>query len=455
MVNSFMGITFCVHTFGCQMNKHDSERVFGMLENLGATAVDTIEEADVVVFMTCCVREAADTRLYGQVGSLKNVPLRKGSPLAKRIVAVGGCIGQRDGQKLIDKLPHLDIVFGTNNLSSLPALIESAMEDGSHHVEIRESSSEFSTDLPTDREHSWAAWLPITTGCNNFCTYCIVPYVRGREKSRALEDIRLEAQAYVDSGVKEITLLGQNVNSYGRDLYGEPRFDQVLDAVAATGIKRLRFATSHPKDLTDGVIAKFAELPNLMPALHLPAQSGSNRILKLMNRVYDIEHYLELIDKLRAVKPDIALSTDIIVGFPGETEEDFQATYDLVKKVGYHQVFTFIYSKREGTPAAKMVDDTPREVIQERFDRLVDLVQEQAYIANQPEIGKTIEILVEGCSKRDERILVGKSPKNQTVHAPIEEGMNINDLVGRFVNVRIDEARTWYLRGKAIGEAFD
>lgn len=455
MTNSFMDVTFCVHTFGCQMNKHDSERVFGMLENLGATAVDTIEEADVVVFMTCCVREAADTRLYGQVGSLKNIPLRQDSPLAKRIVAVGGCIGQRDGQKLIDKLPHLDIVFGTNNLSSLPALVQSAMEDGAHHVEVRESSDEFSTDLPTDREHSWAAWLPITTGCNNFCTYCIVPYVRGREKSRALEDIRLEAQAYVDAGVKEITLLGQNVNSYGRDLYGEPRFAEVLDAVAGTGIKRLRFATSHPKDLTDEVIAKFAELPNLMPALHLPAQSGSNRILKAMNRVYDIEHYLELIDKLRAVKPDIALSTDIIVGFPGETEEDFQATYDLVKKVGYHQVFTFIYSKREGTPAAKMIDDTPHEVIQERFDRLVDLVQEQAYKANQPEVGRTVEVLVEGASKRDENILVGKSPKNQTVHAPIGPGIDIDSVVGKFVNVRIEEARTWYLRGSIVGAAFD
>ena len=455
MTNSFMDVTFCVHTFGCQMNKHDSERVFGMLENLGATAVDTIEEADVVVFMTCCVREAADTRLYGQVGSLKNIPLRQGSPLAKRIVAVGGCIGQRDGQKLIDKLPHLDIVFGTNNLSSLPALVQSAMEDGAHHVEVRESSDEFSTDLPTNREHSWAAWLPITTGCNNFCTYCIVPYVRGREKSRALEDIRLEAQAYVDAGVKEITLLGQNVNSYGRDLYGEPRFAEVLDTVAGTGIKRLRFATSHPKDLTDEVIAKFAELPNLMPALHLPAQSGSNRILKAMNRVYDIEHYLELIDKLRAVKPDIALSTDIIVGFPGETEEDFQATYDLVKKVGYHQVFTFIYSKREGTPAAKMVDDTPHEVIQERFDRLVDLVQEQAYKANQPEVGRTVEVLVEGASKRDENILVGKSSKNQTVHAPIEPGIDIDSVVGKFVNVRIEEARTWYLRGSIVGAAFD
>ena len=209
----------------------------------------------VVVFMTCCVREAADVRLYGQVATLKNVPLRPGSPLARRIVAVGGCIGQRDGEKLVQDLPHLSIVFGTNNLASLPGLLQEALEDGEHHVEVLGKSDEFSSDLPSAREHEWAAWLPITVGCNNFCTYCIVPHVRGREKSRKLDDIVAEAQRYVDAGVKEITLLGQNVNSYGRDLYGEPRFADVLDAVDSTGIERLRFATSHPKDLTDGVIS--------------------------------------------------------------------------------------------------------------------------------------------------------------------------------------------------------
>ena len=242
------GLTFCIHTFGCQMNKHDSERIAGMLEALGALMVETIEESDVVVFMTCCVREAADTRLYGQVASLKNIPLRDGSPLSKRIVAVGGCIGQRDGAKLTDALPHLDVVFGTHNLGSLPRLLEAAIEGHGKQVEVLDASKEFPTELPTSREHSWAAWLPITIGCNNFCSYCIVPYVRGREKSRTLEDIVAEAQRYVDAGVKEITLLGQNVNSYGRDLYGKPRFADVLDAVDQTGIERLRFATSHPKD---------------------------------------------------------------------------------------------------------------------------------------------------------------------------------------------------------------
>ncbi|MCI2241950.1 tRNA (N6-isopentenyl adenosine(37)-C2)-methylthiotransferase MiaB [Adlercreutzia faecimuris] len=451
MTPTFDRMTFCIHTFGCQMNKHDSERIAGMLEGLGATMVDAVEDADIVVFMTCCVREAADTRLYGQVASLKNVPLRAGSPLPKRIVAVGGCIGQRDGEKLTEQLPHLDVVFGTHNLGSLPGLLAQAVADGAHHVEVLESSSDFPTELPTAREHSWAAWLPITVGCDNFCSYCIVPYVRGREKSRALEDIEREARGYVEAGVREITLLGQNVNSYGRDLYGEPRFVDVLDAVDATGIERLRFATSHPKDLTDEVIARFGSLRSLMPALHLPAQSGSDRILAAMNRRYTREHYLGLIAKLRRACPDIALSTDLIVGFPGETEEDFLQTLSLVREVGYGQVFTFIYSKREGTPAAKMADDTPREVIQERFDRLVEAVQEGAWQANQAELGRVVPVLVEGTSKRDAAMLTGKSPKNQTVHAPLPAGLDAAGLVGTVVDVRVDEARTWYLAGTVEG----
>jgi len=378
---------------------------------------------------------------------MKNVPLRDGSPLSKRLIAVGGCIGQRDGDKLFNDLPHLDVVFGTNNLASLPGLLMESIDDGSHHAQVVEESNTFATELPSVREHAWAAWLPITVGCNNFCTYCIVPYVRGREKSRTIQEIVAEAERYVAAGVKEITLLGQNVNSYGRDLYGSPRFAEILEAVDATGVERLRFATSHPKDLTDEVIGKFGSLRSLMPALHLPAQSGSNRILKAMNRNYTVEHYRELIDKLRAVNPEIALSTDIIVGFPGETEEDFQDTCKLVSEIGYSQVFTFIYSKREGTPAAKIVDDTPREVIQERFDRLVEIVQQNAYKANQPELGRIVDVLVEGASKRDATLLSGKSPKNQTVHAPVPDGMTLDQLVGTIVPVEIEQARTWYLKG--------
>ena len=448
---SFMDVRFHVQTFGCQMNKHDSERVVGMLEGLGAQCVDSIAESDVVVFMTCCVREAADIRLIGQVNTMKNDPIREGSPFDKRIVAIGGCIGQRDGAKLFDELENLDVVFGTNNLSSLPGLLEDAFANGARRAETLEESDSFPTELPTKREHSWAAWLPITIGCNNFCTYCIVPYVRGREKSRPMEDIVQEARRYVEAGVKEITLLGQNVNSYGRDLYGKPRFSDILEAVAETGIERLRFATSHPKDLTDEVIGKFGTLEALMPALHLPVQSGSDAILKAMHRGYTTQHYLELIDKVRQACPEIALSTDVIVGFPGETEEDFEGTYCIVDEVGYSQVFTFIYSKREGTPAAKMRDDTPREVIQARFDRLVDVVQKHAFEANQVELGRTVDVLVEGVSKRDAGLLSGKSPKNQTVHAPLPDGVDIADLAGTIVPVTVEEARTWYLRGTLAG----
>ncbi|MDO5335698.1 MAG: tRNA (N6-isopentenyl adenosine(37)-C2)-methylthiotransferase MiaB [Coriobacteriia bacterium] len=452
IISELSGKTYHVIIYGCQMNKHDGERIAGMLDSLGATRVDTIEESDIVIFVTCCVREAADVRLMGQAASLKNVPLREGAPVTKRIVAIGGCIGQRDGDKLVDTLPHIDVVFGTFNLSSLPRLLEQTILTGEPMVEVLDSADEFPTSLPSQREHSWAAWLPISIGCNNFCTYCIVPHVRGREKSRPMEDVLADARAYVADGVKEITLLGQNVNSYGRDLYGEPRFAELLRQVSATGIERIRFATSHPKDLNDEVIQAFAELPNLMPALHLPVQSGSNAILKKMNRKYTREHYLDIVRKLREVRPDIALSTDIIVGFPGETEEDFQQTYDLVREVGYHQVFTFIYSPREGTPAAKMIleDDTPREVIQERFQRLVDLVQEGAFAANQPEAGKVVPVLVEGSSRRDETMLTGRSPKNLTVHAHIPEGSDIDELKGTFVDVKINKAKTWYLAGEVL-----
>lgn len=442
--------TFCITTFGCQMNKHDSEKIAGMLEQLGSIPVETNQEADISIFVTCCVREKADERLMGQVASMKNLPLRKGTPFSKRYVAIGGCIGQRDGEKLQKKLRHVDVVFGTHNTEALPGLLLEAIETGSKQFQVIEGRAEFHDDLPEHREHPWAAWLPISVGCNNFCTYCIVPYVRGREISRPIEEVVATAQRFVDEGVKEITLLGQNVNSYGRDLYGEPRFAQVLDEVAATGIERIRFVTSHPKDLTDEVIERFAMHKNIMPALHLAVQSGSNRILKAMNRRYTADHYLQLVEKVRKACPGIALSTDIIVGFPGETEEDFQATADLVRQVDYSQVFTFIYSKREGTPAAQMPDDTPREVIQDRFDRLVEIVQESAYRQNQKQLGEVVPVLIEGSSKRDTLMVSGRSPRNQSVHAEIPEGVDIDQLKGRILPVKVEEALTWYLKGQLL-----
>ncbi len=442
----FENTTFSVTTFGCQMNKHDSERIAGMMQALGSRPVDTIEEADFSIFMTCCVREKADERLMGNVASMKNIPLRAGTPLSKRYVAIGGCIGQRDGEQLLKTLKHVDVVFGTHNMEELPHLLQEALE-GERTASVREGRDAFVDDLPESREHSWAAWLPITVGCNNFCSYCIVPYVRGRELSRPFEELVDLAQSYVDQGVKEITLLGQNVNSYGRDLYGEPRFAEVLDAVAATGVQRLRFATSHPKDLTDEVIGKFATLPNLMPALHLPVQSGSNAILKDMRRVYTREHYLGLVDKLRDACPDIALSTDVIVGFPGETEQDFQDTLELIDSVGYHQVFSFIYSKRAGTPAAEIEDNTPREVIQDRFDRLLKVVETRAYEANQRDLDTHIDVLVEGSSKSNSAVLTARSPKNQTVHISVD-GLERAPEPGQIVRAHIVQAKTWYLVGQ-------
>jgi tRNA-2-methylthio-N6-dimethylallyladenosine synthase len=467
------------------MNKHDSERVAGMLDALGLLEAATLEEAHVIIFMTCCVREAADTRLKGQVASLKNLPCPTaeapffGAAHIQRIIAIGGCIGQRDGAVLIEQLPHVNVVFGTHNIAQLPHLIFAALSKGAAQVEVLEDAPVkddgqqrpavleaaaaastnpttpiSATELPSHREHAWHAWVPIMTGCDNFCSYCVVPYVRGREKSRPFEEILAEVEQLVAEGVQEITLLGQNVNSYGRDLYGAPRFAEVLRAVGASGIARLRFATSHPKDLSAETIAAFAEVPAVMPQLHLPVQSGSNAVLKAMNRSYTAEHYLRLIEAVRvactAANKDVAFSTDLIVGFPGEREADFEATLKLVRAVGYSQAFTFIYSRRDGTPAAALEDSTPREVIQERFDRLVELVQASAWEQNQRELGTVLPVLFEGASKRDSCILAGRSPKNQTVHAVLPEGRTANEYAGRILDVAVEEARTWYLRGRLV-----
>lgn len=437
-----------VHTYGCQQNVADGERLMGMLREMGCEFTDDTKRADIVLMNTCAIRENAEKTVYGMLGQLTHT--KAANP--DQIICLCGCMAQqpRVAEKVKTSYRHVDLVLGPQAEWRFPELLYRAYTERGRVFSIDDEPGRIAEDIPVYRAGGVSAWVSIMYGCNNFCSYCIVPYVRGREKSRPLEDIVAEAERYVAAGVKEITLLGQNVNSYGRDLYGEPRFADVLRAVDAAGIERLRFATSHPKDLTDEVIGLFATLPSLMPALHLPVQSGSNRILSAMNRRYTREHYLGLIEKLRRARPDIALSTDIIVGFPGETEEDFMDTYRLVEEVGYSQVFTFIYSKREGTPAAEMDDDTPREVIQERFDRLVDLVQRKAFEANQAELGATVPVLVEGTSKRDDSILAGKSPKNQTVHAPVPAGADAASLVGRIVPVTIEEARTWYLSGTIV-----
>ena len=444
------GLTYVVKTFGCQMNFHDSERVSGLLDDCGCVEVQSIDEADIVVFMTCCVRENADTRLYGQASAVVSAAP---APHGRRVLAVGGCIAQRDGAALREHIPSVDVVFGTSALASLPGLIDQA-RSGKKDVVVDtiEEGRGFSTDLPSHRAQAFHAWVPIMTGCNNFCTYCIVPYVRGREKSRVFERIVEECETLVADGVREICLLGQNVNSYGRDLYGEPRFAELLRAVGQTRIERLRFTSSNPKDLSDETIAAMAETPSVMPQLHLAVQSGSTRILRAMNRSYTREEYLDLVRRIRAAMPDIALSTDIIVGFPGETEEDFEDTMSLVREVGFSSAYTFIYSKRPGTPAARVVDDTPHEIIQARFERLAALVAQLSHDDNQKDLGKVVEVLVEGGSKRDDGVMVGHSAKNQTVHFDLPSGWTKDDVVGKIVDVHVDEARTWYLRGTCEGD---
>ncbi|MBE0416286.1 MAG: tRNA (N6-isopentenyl adenosine(37)-C2)-methylthiotransferase MiaB [Coriobacteriia bacterium] len=442
--------TYLVRTFGCQMNKHDSERVAGMLRAAGMRPAHKLEDADVVVFMTCCVRENADERLRGQVASLKSV---KTAREGRQTIAVGGCIGQRDGERLLQQLPHVDVVFGTHNVSHLPSLIDASRAARGAVVEVLHSSGEFTSDLPAEREHPWHAWVPITIGCDNFCSYCIVPYVRGRERSRPLEQIVAECRRLAGEGVVEVTLLGQNVNSYGRDLYGSPRFAEALRAVAKTGIERIRFATSHPKDLSDETITAMTEIAQVARSLHLPVQSGSDRILAAMNRGYTKRSYLDLVGRLYDAMPDLALSTDVIVGFPGETEQDFLDTLDVVEQARYDQAFTFIYSPREGTPAVSLSNAVPRPVAQERFDRLVEMVQRSAFEKNRALVGSVQPVLFTGISKRDAAVLSGRSVGNKVVHVPLAAGESAGEFEGRFAAVRIIEAQTWFLSGYILDGA--
>ena len=451
MNNSLLsGKTYFIRTFGCQMNLHDSERVGGLLGSLGSLEVSTPAEADIVIFMTCCVREAADTRLYGQCSSCKSLPP---APSGKRVIAVGGCIAQRDGEGLLTNLDNVDVIFGTHSIAHVGELIAEAFDDGGKHVRCEEHEDTDATSMPWHRATNYHSWVPIMTGCNNFCSYCIVPYVRGREKSRPFEQIVDEVSGLVRSGVREVTLLGQNVNSYGRDLFGSPRFADLLRAVGDTGIERIRFTSSHPKDLLPETIKAMSEVPAVMPQLHLAVQSGSTRILKEMNRRYTRDDYLRLVDSVRESIPDIALTTDIIVGFPGETEEDFLETLSLAEQVRYAQAFTFIYSKRAGTPAAEIDDPTPHDVILDRFNRLVSVIETTANEFNQNSLHKIVPALIEGTSKKNDRMLQGKSPWNQTVHAPIPEGFAIDDYIGKIVDVDIDVAKTWYLSGALCSEA--
>ncbi len=432
--------------FGCQMNAHDSEKLEGMLTEMGYVRTFEEKEADFIIYNTCCVRENAELKVYGKLGWLKHYKETK-NPDA--IIALCGCMMQQDTvlQTIRKKYRHVDIVFGTFNLYKLPELLTARMESGEAVYDIWQEHQEVVEDLPAIRHFPYKASVNIMFGCNNFCSYCIVPYVRGRERSRTPEDILTEVRKLAADGVKEVMLLGQNVNSYGKTLENPVSFAELLRMVnEVEGIERIRFMTSHPKDLSDELIQAMAECEKVCKYLHLPVQSGSSEILRRMNRHYTEESYLELVRKAREAMPDITLSTDIIVGFPGETEEDFQETLEVIRKSRYSTAFTFIYSKRTGTPAATMEDQVPEDVVKDRFDRMLNVLNPIVHEVHQEQVGKVMTVFAEEVSKQDKSILTGRADNNMLVHFPGTE-----DLIGKMIPVQIIANKTFYL----IGERMD
>ncbi len=413
--------TYEVRTYGCQMNVHDSERLTGLLEDAGYVAAPGDEQADVVVFNTCAVRENADNKLYGNLGHL--APVKAARPGMQ--IAVGGCLAQKDRSVITERAPWVDVVFGTHNIGSLPVLLERARVADEAQVEILESLEVFPSTLPTKRESAYAAWVSISVGCNNTCTFCIVPALRGKEKDRRPGDVLAEVRALVAEGVSEVTLLGQNVNTYGVEFGDRFAFGKLLRACGEIeGLERVRFTSPHPAAFTDDVIAAMAETPNVMHQLHMPLQSGSDKVLKDMRRSYRQEKFLGIIERVRAAMPDAAITTDIIVGFPGETEEDFLETMHVVREARFSGAFTFQYSKRPGTPAAILDEQVPKVVVQERYERLVALVNDISWQENRRLEGQVLELMVaEGEGRKDEAThrLSGRARDNRLVHfSPVD-----------------------------------
>ncbi|HEU5333212.1 MAG TPA: tRNA (N6-isopentenyl adenosine(37)-C2)-methylthiotransferase MiaB [Actinocrinis sp.] len=408
--------TFEIRTYGCQMNVHDSERLTGLMEEAGYVRAPRGEVADVVVFNTCAVRENADNRLYGNLGHLASVKAQRPGMQ----IAVGGCLAQKDRGEVVRRAPYVDVVFGTHNIGSLPALLERARIREEAQVEIAESLEVFPSTLPTRRESAYAAWVSVSVGCNNTCTFCIVPSLRGTEKDRRPGEILAEIEALVAEGVVEITLLGQNVNSYGSEFGDREAFSKLLRACGGvSGLERVRFTSPHPRDFTDDVIAAMAETPNVMPSLHMPLQSGSDRVLKAMRRSYRQERYLGIIERVRAAIPHAAITTDVIVGFPGETEDDFEQTLEVVRAARFASAFTFQYSKRPGTPAAEMDGQVSKEVVQDRYERLVAVQEEVSWAENRALVGTEVELLVaEGEGRKDGEThrMSGRARDNRLVH---------------------------------------
>ena len=433
-------LTFCVNTFGCQMNARDSEKLIGILEQIGYVKKET-EDADFVIYNTCTVRENANNKVYGRLGYLHSQ--KKKNP--DMMIGLCGCMMQEPEvvEKIRTSYRFVDLVFGTHNIYKFAELIVAAFESKGMIVDIWKDTDKIVEDLPVERKYTFKSGVNIMFGCNNFCSYCIVPYVRGRERSRDPKDIIREIERLVADGVVEVMLLGQNVNSYGKNLEHPMTFAQLLEEVEKIdGLERIRFMTSHPKDLSDELIEVLGKSKKICKHLHLPLQSGSSRILKEMNRHYTKEQYLELVKKIRAAVPDIALTTDIIVGFPGETEEDFLETMEVVKEVQYDSAFTFIYSKRTGTPAATKEDQVSPEVVKDRFDRLLHVVQEIGSQKAGALQGTVQKVLIEEINAQDEHLVTGRLSNNSVVHVP-----GGADLIGKIVDVSLDECKGFYYLG--------
>lgn len=435
---------FCISTYGCQMNEEDSEKLSGMLKSQGYERTENKEEASIIIFNTCCVRENAENKVFGNLGQLKQ--LKKKNP--NLVIAICGCMMQQVGMadKVLKTFPYVDIIFGTHNAHKFPEYLHRVLQEGVQVKEILNKEEGIVEGLPIDRKSDVKAFVTIMYGCNNFCTYCIVPYVRGRERSRKSEDIIKEIEELVSQGYKEITLLGQNVNSYGKGLEEDIDFAGLLRKVnEVKGLERVRFMTSHPKDLSDDVIMAIKECDKLCEQVHLPVQSGSSRILKEMNRHYDREYYLDLVKKIKSEIPDVTLTTDIIIGFPGETEEDFLDTLSLCEEVGYDSAFTFIYSRRNHTTADKMENQIPDDIKHDRFNRLVEAINKKVVIKNKEYEGKVVEVLVEGPSKNDETKLTGRTRNGKLVNFAGDE-----KLVGELVNLKIVRAQPFSLIGEIV-----
>ncbi|HEY8344545.1 MAG TPA: tRNA (N6-isopentenyl adenosine(37)-C2)-methylthiotransferase MiaB [Bacillota bacterium] len=445
---------YFIQTFGCQMNVHDSEVMSGLLEQSGYERASAPEEADLILLNTCCVRENAENRLYGHLGNLKAIKDQR----PETIIGVCGCMAQQTVQqeRIREKFPYIDLVFGTHNLHRLPELIQQIKQTGAGRLFEVWTEGERAEDLPVRRDNPYQAWVNIIYGCNNFCTYCIVPYVRGREKSRRPEKILAEVERLAKEGVKEVTLLGQNVNSYGQDFPPAESMD-FPDLLAKInkidGISRIRFQTSHPKDLSDKLIQEMAEGEKICEHIHLPVQAGSDKILAAMNRKYTRDHYLNLIRKLRAAIPEIMITTDLIVGFPGEEEADFLDTLNLVQEVGYDGAFTFAYSPRTGTKAASLPGQVEEEVKMERLQRLIEVTNSLAKASNLRQVGKVEKILVEGPSEKRPEIYSGRTRGNKlvlfdpTTHSRIKRA---EDLIGKEISVYIEEGLTYTLKGRIV-----